>query len=90
MLSVSVALKGPAVPFTAYLHDSKAFFFLSSSIVLLKTQRLKLWYHQKKKNIKDRYFFFVVLCLLINGCYILFDMVVHDTMRSLVLRFRGT
>lgn len=89
MLSVSVALKGPAVPFTAYLHDSKAFIFLSSSIVLLKTQRLKLWYHQKKK-ISRTGIFFVVLCLLINGCYILFDMVVHDTMRSLVLRFRGT
>lgn len=87
---VFVALKGSSIPFTAYQYDSSKAFSLSSSVVLLKTQRLKLWYHQKRSRTGIFWFFFVVLLLLINGCYILFYMVVHDALRSLVLGFRGT
>jgi len=92
VVSVFVALEGSSVLFTAYVCDSSKAFPLLGLVVLLKTQRLKLWYHQKRSRTGIFWFFFClfVLFLLINGCYVLFYMVVHDVLRSLVLEFGGT
>lgn len=93
MLSVSVALKGSAVPFTAYLYDSSKASSLSSLVVLLKTQRLKLWYHQKRSRTGIFLFFFCccfvftnkwLLHSILHGCPWCFEVTCPPVQRNLI------
>lgn len=85
--------KWRAVCFHRFIHTigSKAFFTISVTFRSLPQKNTKPNFGTTKRDPRQAFLNCSVLLLsIINGCYILIYMVVHEALRSLILRFGRT